>query len=143
MTKRLSRMQPDQPSWQRPLCKSHSPVDRDTLICSRMANEDVSNDYIPMGLRMLAAVSRQVNSTGHLGQVTDPYSFSVQGEYSPEGQSFVVMAYAAYQDWDAAGREGANGESLETGDGNGAQRLGGVWAGMTAVLAVMGGLLAL
>jgi hypothetical protein len=108
-----------------------------------MANENISTDYIPMGLRMLAAVSRQVNSTGHLGQVTDPYSFSVQGDYSPEGQSFVVMAYAAYQEWDAQGRDGANGEGLTAGDDSGAQRLAGAWAGAFAVLAVMGGLLVL
>lgn len=84
----------------------------------------VTNDYVPMGLRLLAAVSRNVNETGHLGQVTDPYSFSRQGEYSPEGQTFVVMAYAAYNDWDDAGRNGAGDESLE----DGAARLAGVTA---------------
>lgn len=88
---------------------------------------------------MLAAVSRSVNSTGHLTQVTDPYSFSVQGDYSPEGQSFVVMAYAAYQDWEAQGSEGANGETLEAGDKeNGAGKL--ALGGLGIVLAIMGGL---
>jgi hypothetical protein len=89
-----------------------------------MSNQNLTNDYVPMGLKMLAAVSRSINSTGHLTQVTDPYSFSVQGDYSPEGQSFVVMAYAAYQDWEAQGSEGANGETLEAGDKeNGAGKL--------------------
>jgi hypothetical protein len=103
-----------------------------------MSTMNLTNDYIPMGLKMLAAVSRQINSTGHLGQVTDPYSFSVQGDYSPEGQSFVVMAYAAYQDWDKQGREGADGESLEAGD-NGAGRLGGFGAMLLFALMVSGG----
>lgn len=93
---------------------------------------NLTNEYVPMGLQMLAAVSRNINSTGHLGQVTDPYSFSVQGEYSPEGQSFVVMAYSAYQEWDAAGRGGADGEGLEDGAG----RLGGMMGLLVAGLAV-------
>lgn len=98
---------------------------------------NLTNDYIPMGLKLLAAVSRQVNETGHLGQVTDPYSFSREGDYSPEGQSFVVMAYAAYNDWDAAGRGGADGESLQVGD-NGAARLGGM--GLVGTAAILFGL---
>lgn len=93
---------------------------------------DRTNDYVPMGLRLLAAVSRKVNDTGHLTQVTDPYSFSVQGDYSPEGQSFVVMAYSAYQEWDAAGREGADGEDLE----DGAARLGGMMGLLAAGLVI-------
>jgi hypothetical protein len=95
-----------------------------------------------MGLKMLAAVSRHVNSTGHLGQVTDPYSFSKEGDYSPEGQSFVVMAYAAYNEWDAQGRKGAGDDNLQDGD-NGASRLagGGVWVGV--LLAVVAGWLVL
>lgn len=76
---------------------------------------NLTNDYVPMGVRLLSAVSRQINETGHLGQVTDPYSFSREGDYSPEGQAFVVMAYAAYEEWDAAGREGADDSSLEDG----------------------------
>jgi len=106
-----------------------------------MSTMNLTNDYIPMGLKLLAAVSRQVNETGHLGQVTDPYSFSVEGDYSPEGQSFVVMAYAAYNDWDVAGRGGANGETLEAGDnesGNGAGRVGGL--GLAGVLSMLFGL---
>jgi hypothetical protein len=104
-----------------------------------MSNQNLTNDYVPMGLKMLAAVSRQINSTGHLGQVTDPYSFSVQGDYSPEGQSFVVMAYAAHNDWEAQGSEGANGETLEVGDkGNGAGRL--AWSAGLVLMAVAGGL---
>jgi len=104
-----------------------------------MSNQNLTNDYIPMGIKMLAAVSRQVNSTGHLGQVTDPYSFSVQGDYSPEGQSFVVMAYAAYNDWETQGSEGANGETLEVGDDSGAGRLSVGNLGL-GLLAVLGGL---
>ena len=92
----------------------------------------LTNDYVPMGLKMLAAVSRNVNETGHLGQVTDPYSFSVQGDYSPEGQSFVVMAYSAYDQWDAAGRAGADGEDLE----DGAVRTGGMMGMLAVGLAV-------
>lgn len=103
-----------------------------------MSNQNLTNDYVPMAIKMLAAVSRQVNSTGHLTQVTDPYSFSVQGDYSPEGQSFVVMAYAAYEDWKSQGSEGANGENLEVGD-NGAGRL--AWsAGLVLTAAVLTGL---
>lgn len=99
-----------------------------------MSTMNLTNSYVPMGLRLLAAVSRNVNETGHLGQVTDPYSFSRQGDYSPEGQSFVVMAYSAYDEWDAAGRQGADGEDLE----DGAARLAGVTA--LLVLGVVVGL---
>lgn len=87
-----------------------------------MSTLNRTNDYVPMGLRMLSGVGRNINSTGHLTQVTDPYSFSVEGDYSPEGQSFVVMAYAAYNEWDTEGRGGADGGDLEDGTG----RLGGV-----------------
>jgi len=50
------------------------------------------------------------------------------------------MSYAAYQDWEAQGSEGANGETLEAGDKeNGAGRL--ALGGLGVVLiAVMGGL---
>ena len=134
-------MQLELPCWQQQLCKSTPPsLGANLTTLSRMSNQNLTNDYVPMGLKMLAAVSRNINSTGHLTQVTDPYSFSVQGDYSPEGQSFVVMAYAAYQDWEAQGSEGANGETLEAGDKeNGAGRL--ALGGLGVVLiAIMGGL---
>lgn len=39
-------------------------------------------------------------------QVTDPLKFTIEGTESPEAQSFVILAYAAYKDWDKMGKPG-------------------------------------
>ncbi|KIR39082.1 hypothetical protein I307_01801 [Cryptococcus deuterogattii 99/473] len=73
---------------------------------SRLSTLGITNDYVDMALGLLSAASSYVNSTGYLTQVVNPLDFSEQGEESPEGQSFLVMAYAAHKDWNNAGRAG-------------------------------------
>ncbi|WVW86366.1 hypothetical protein I302_108410 [Kwoniella bestiolae CBS 10118] len=73
----------------------------------RLSTLGITDTYVPNSLKLLAAVSSYINSTGYLTQVVNPYDFSKQGTYSPEGQSFVVMAYAAYKEWDSLGRKGS------------------------------------
>lgn len=72
----------------------------------RMSTMNLTNEYVDMSTTLLGAVSKQVNETGFLKNVTDPYSFSKPGNYSGEGQSFVLMAYAAFRDWEAMGKPG-------------------------------------
>ena len=62
-----------------------------------------------MSTTLLSAVSSRVNSTGYLTQVVDPDDFVQLGTQSPEGQSFVLLAYAAYNQWVALGRQGEKG----------------------------------
>ncbi|WWC91904.1 uncharacterized protein L201_006853 [Kwoniella dendrophila CBS 6074] len=73
----------------------------------RLSTLNITDKYVPDSLKILAGVSSYVNSTGYLTQVVNPYDFSKQGTYSPEGQSFVVMGYAAYKEWDSLGRKGS------------------------------------
>jgi hypothetical protein len=48
------------------------------------------------------------DSNGWLTPVVNPYNIGVQGSQSPEGQAFVVMMQAAWNDWVNAGSTGAN-----------------------------------
>lgn len=85
----------------------------------RFAAMNITNDYVDMSLKMLASVSKNVNATGYLNKVVSPMTFAHESTSSPEGQSFMILAYAAYNDWDAAGKPGANGSSGDPlGDGN-------------------------
>jgi hypothetical protein len=45
---------------------------------------------------------------GWLTPVVNPYDTAVQGSQSPEGQAFVVMMQAAWNDWVTNGSKGAN-----------------------------------
>lgn len=119
-------------------------VEDNTEALSRMSTLGLSNDYIPYAINLLSAVSSQVNSTGYVNQVTDPYSFDKQGDMSPEAQSFVVLSYKAYQDWDGLGRAGAGNADLgkDSGAGRGVGDIS--WRGAVGVgLAVLGGMLLL
>ncbi|KAK4686019.1 hypothetical protein P7C73_g4107, partial [Tremellales sp. Uapishka_1] len=91
-----------------PSSTSTSPTDRTR---SRMSTLNLTNTYVPFSLTLLASVSSAVNETGYLSQVVDPNSFDKQGTVSPEGQSFVVLAYAAYNDWTKAGSQGSTGSN--------------------------------
>jgi hypothetical protein len=72
---------------------------------------NLTDDYVNFATNLLSASSSHVNSSGYLTQVVNPLDFTSQGTQSPEGQSFIVMAYAAYNDWDNAGQSGNNGSS--------------------------------
>lgn len=78
----------------------------------RLSTLNLTNAYVNMSLTLLSAASNNVNSTGYLTQVTNPNSFSVQGTVSPEGQSFVILAYSAYNQWAAQGSPGNTGPGL-------------------------------
>lgn len=101
-----------------------------------MSTLNLTNNYVPMGINMLSAVSAKVNSSGYVTQVVDPYDWSRQGGDSAEAQSFVMMAYAAYNEWDAQGRPGNQAGENPLGDESGAGRL--VASGMAVVLGVAG-----
>lgn len=73
----------------------------------RMSTLNLTNDYVEPSLQMLAAASRNVNDEGYLTHVTNPQLFKVEGENSPEGQTFMILAYSAYKDWVAQGKQGA------------------------------------
>ncbi|KAK8853391.1 hypothetical protein IAR55_004095 [Kwoniella newhampshirensis] len=105
----------------------------------RLSTLNITNNYVNTSLNMLSALSTHVNSTGYLTQVVNPNDFTKQGDHSPEGQSFVVMAYAAYKEWDALGRAGApgGGGGDPLGQSSGA-RMRVVSVGMGLVLAFAG-----
>ena len=73
---------------------------------SRLSTLNLTNSFVDLSITLLSSVSAKVNSTGYVTQVVNPYNFGQQGAVSPEAQSFVVMAYAAYNEWDQAGRPG-------------------------------------
>nr|ODN86755.1 hypothetical protein L203_04005 [Cryptococcus depauperatus CBS 7841] len=72
----------------------------------RLSTLNITNDYVDTSLNLLSAASSYVNSTGYLTNVVNPLDFSKPSDHSPEGQSFLIMAYAAHKDWDNAGRAG-------------------------------------
>lgn len=86
-----------------------------------------------MGIQLLSAVSSRVNSTGYVGDVVNPFDFSSQGAESSEAQSFVIMAYAAYDEWTALGRPGNTGGDNPLGGDSAAPRNFGVGALLGAV----------
>lgn len=99
----------------------------------RMSTLNLTNDHVDLASQMLAGASRNVNSTGYVTNVTDPYKFSEPGSYSPEGNSFVLLAYAAYNEWEKMGKPGSSRGKDPLSDGAG--RLG---VGVGAVLVAVG-----
>ncbi|ODN76408.1 hypothetical protein L198_08092 [Cryptococcus wingfieldii CBS 7118] len=78
----------------------------------RLSTLNISSTHLNTSLTLLSSASSYVNSSGFLTQTVNPLDFSHQAtdSGSPEGQAFVVMAYAAHKDWDALGREGRGGD---------------------------------
>ncbi|KAL1410843.1 hypothetical protein Q8F55_001786 [Vanrija albida] len=72
----------------------------------RFSTLKVTNAYVNFSLTLLSSVSHNVNSSGYVTKVTDPLKFTIEGSESPEAQSFVILAYAAYKDWDKMGKPG-------------------------------------
>ncbi|TFK19615.1 Six-hairpin glycosidase [Coprinopsis marcescibilis] len=52
---------------------------------------------------------RHFTPEGWLTPVVNPHSYGVEGSRSAEGQAFVVMLHAGYNEWKAAGRQGSAG----------------------------------
>ncbi|ORY31626.1 hypothetical protein BCR39DRAFT_525995 [Naematelia encephala] len=91
----------------------------------RLSTLNLTNDYINQSLTLLSAVSSKVNSSGYVTQVVNPTDFSTQGTQSPEAQSFLVMAYSAYDQWDKQGRPGfQSGEGSSSSKGSNGDPLG-------------------
>ncbi|GFZ50987.1 hypothetical protein JCM24511_08745 [Saitozyma sp. JCM 24511] len=88
----------------------------------RLSTLNITNNYVPAALTLLSGVSDKVNSTGYLTQVVNPNSFGAQGTESPEGQSFVIMAYSAFKEWEQRGQSGFNGSGDPLGMGSAAGR---------------------
>nr|XP_031861582.1 uncharacterized protein CI109_002811 [Kwoniella shandongensis]KAA5528654.1 hypothetical protein CI109_002811 [Kwoniella shandongensis] len=103
----------------------------------RLSTLNITNNYVNTSLNLLAAVSSRVNSTGFLTQVVNPNDFTKQGDHSPEGQSFVVLAYAAYKEWDSLGKNGYSNKDDPLGKASAAE-MKVVGMGMGAVLGLAG-----
>ncbi|WVR09593.1 hypothetical protein IAU60_006664 [Kwoniella sp. DSM 27419] len=99
----------------------------------RLSTLGITDGHVMNSIKLLTAVSSHVNSTGYLGQVVNPFDFGKQGTVSSEGQSFVVMAYAAYKEWDSLGRKGYDSKDDPLGKYSAASQLAGV-PGVATVL---------
>lgn len=70
--------------------------------------------------------------------MANPNDFSKQGENSPEAQSFVIMAYAAYKEWNKLGRSGGTSDSKgDLGPDSGASKAVVGW-GVATILGLAG-----
>lgn len=103
-----------------------------------MATLSLSTSYLNTSLTLLSAVSSKVNSTGYLTSVVDPENFAQQGSQSPEGQSFVVLAYAAYNDWVAMGKPGEDVKSPLGKESGAGRRMGLGRVGEVGLMAIFG-----
>ncbi|EIW72178.1 hypothetical protein M231_01851 [Tremella mesenterica] len=92
-------------------------------VALRMSTMGLTNQYASQGIQLLSAVSAKVNSSGYLTQVVNPYDWSQTATQSPEGQSFVIMAYSAYNEWISQGQQG---DSDKNPLGNDSGALGGI-----------------
>lgn len=83
-----------------------------------------------------ATSSKHITSTGWLTPVVDPHSFHQAGTESAEGQAFVLMMYAARNDWIASGGVVGNSTLKSKANGAAANVVGvGVVAGSPASVA--------
>ncbi|KAF8837158.1 hypothetical protein BDN67DRAFT_957060 [Paxillus ammoniavirescens] len=75
-----------------------------------------------------------ITSDGWLTPVVDPYAYPYQGQYSPEGQAFVISMQAAWRDWVNDGSKGSSSRrGMDHGMGAWAVLLTGTlvaWSGM-------------
>jgi hypothetical protein len=105
----------------------------------RLSTLNLTNTHVSFGISLLSSVSSKVNSTGFVTQVVNPYDFGVQGAESAEAQSFIIMAYAAYDQWDKQGRPGNVSDSNPLGKDSGAGRnVGSVGMGLIVGVTVLG-----
>lgn len=74
----------------------------------RLSTMNVTDQWVNMGSSLLSGASNHVNSTGHLNNVVNPLAFDKEADESPEGQSFIILGYAAYKQWDQRGAPGKN-----------------------------------
>lgn len=116
------------------------PADLPSSRISRLSTLNITNTYANLSVTLLSAVSQKVNSTGYLTQAVNPVNFAAQGTQSPEGQSFILLAYSAYYDWVKAGKQGFSSSSSPLGSTSAADRAVGVMQGLVGVAVVGMGL---
>lgn len=71
----------------------------------RLAVLTGDHSHIAAADRALALIKQNVNSDGWLLHTVDPETFntpSKSGQFSPEGQSFVLLLHAAWRDYQAS-----------------------------------------
>jgi hypothetical protein len=73
-----------------------------------------------------------ITSDGWLTPVVDPHSFHKLGKESAEGQAFVIMMYAARNDWLAKGGQVGSGNGLVATGGSGSAAANVVGVGVVA-----------
>ncbi|KDQ17395.1 hypothetical protein BOTBODRAFT_30201 [Botryobasidium botryosum FD-172 SS1] len=80
-----------------------------------------SNRHVPSAIQIFQTLTNgsHVDPNGWLTPVVDPYNVGQSGQDSPEGQAFLLMLQAAYQDWNSAGQPGQNSASRSVAVGPG------------------------
>jgi rhamnogalacturonyl hydrolase YesR len=102
----------------------------------RLSTMGVTSDYTGFANQIHSTVfGNHIASNGTLTGAVDPLSFAEQGTGSPEGQSFVLLMQAAYQEFRSAGGS----DDTNPGKENAAVRMSGLlgsWAGMVFAVGV-------
>nr|VWP00542.1 Avirulence protein A [Ganoderma boninense] len=71
----------------------------------RLATITGNSVHIPSANRALKVIKQSVNEDGWLLNTVDPETFnttSLPGQYSPEGQAFVLLLHSAWRDFEAS-----------------------------------------
>jgi hypothetical protein len=102
------------------------------ILNRRLSTLNLTNAHVNQATTLLSGVSNKVNSSGYLTQVANPNDFSKEGSESPEGQSFVIMGYAAYKQWVKMGSPGGTNGTDPLGESSAAALRTGV--GLSVVL---------
>ncbi|KAI1796305.1 Six-hairpin glycosidase-like protein [Ganoderma leucocontextum] len=71
----------------------------------RLATITRNSLHIPSAHRALKVIKQSVNEDGWLLNTVDPFTFnttSLPGQYSPEGQAFVLLLHSAWRDFEAS-----------------------------------------
>lgn len=96
----------------------------------RLSTLGLNNDYVTFGEQIHSTIgARYLNSSGYLTHAVDPIVWDQQGDESPEGQAFVVLLQAAYDDYRARGGSDTTsgaGERLWSGVGGAGLAIAGV-----------------
>ncbi len=71
----------------------------------RLATITGDSVHLPSAHRALKNIKQSVNEDGWLLNTVDPETFnttSLPGQYSPEGQAFVLLLHSAWRDFEAS-----------------------------------------
>lgn len=101
----------------------------------RLSTLGLNSDYVTFGEQIHSTIAaRYLNSSGYLTNAVDPINWSEQGTESPEGQAFVVLMQAAYDEYRAKG--GSDTTSAASGQWH------GIGVGVSTMAAVVAAALA-